>query len=310
MPPGPNGEPQTLTGEWREGRKGPKKAKWWYSPDATAYSRMSSIAKALDTKENLVDWAACQAAVGVMLDPAARSEVVTLINEYDADPWNNGDDESPKNGKARLKEAVEQARATAGSHVASAKGTEFHKLGELHNQGKSPRIVQDHLKPLFEHYKEAVAPLEFIQQELFVANDELQKAGSVDYMIRMPKGLVVKVPWVKGPIDLSDRVLIGDLKTGKWDAMYPMSVTTQIAGYATAKKYDQETGVREDLHPDLYDGLGLLVHFPIGRPDARVKFYLLDTRLGLRAAKVAQDIEELRKEFKRTGAKPKEVVFK
>jgi hypothetical protein len=84
MPPGAG----PLTGEWREGkdRRGRPK-RWWHSEDAVPYARMSAIAKSLDTKEGLVDWAAAQAAVGVMLDASARSEIVTLINEFDADPW-------------------------------------------------------------------------------------------------------------------------------------------------------------------------------------------------------------------------------
>lgn len=295
MPPGPNGEPQPLTGEERSGkdRNSGKPKTWWYSKDATAYSRMSGIAKPLDTKANLVDWAAAQAAVGVMLDPGARSEIVTLINEYDGDPWNNGDDGTFKSGKSRLKEAVEQARTTAGSKTAASAGTEFHKIAELHNQGKTPRIVQDHLVDLFEHYKQRVAPLEFLRQELFVVQDELQLAGSVDYLVRLPDG----------------RVVVADLKTGKWDFKYPMSVTTQIAGYANSVMYDQETGVRTPLHPDLDTSTGLLVHFPIMTSKPKVRFYELDLNLGLKAARIARELGELQKAFKRVAAEPKPIEF-
>src|SRR5881628_2728985 len=156
MPPGAG----PLTGEWREGkdRRGRPK-RWWYSEDATPYSRMSSVANALDTKENLIDWAAAQAAVGVMLDASARSEIVTLINEYDGDPWNADEGGIAHSGKDRLKAAVEQARTTAGQHVAASAGTEFHKIGELVNRGQEPRLVQDHLKPLLAEYESAVEPI-------------------------------------------------------------------------------------------------------------------------------------------------------
>ncbi|MCC3333541.1 hypothetical protein [Nocardia abscessus] len=286
MPPGRG----PLTGEWRDGkdRRG-KPKRWWHSPDAVPYARMSAIAKSLDTKEGLVDWAAAQAAVGVMLDPAARSEIVTLINEYDGDPWNADEGGVAHSGKDRLKAAVEQARTTAGQHVAASAGSEFHKLGELVNRGQEPRLVQDHLKPLLAEYKAAVAPIRFLRQELFVVNDELRRAGSLDYLLQLPDG----------------RVLVSDLKTGKWDVRYPMSVTTQIAGLATAVVYDQETGERRPIHPDLDTTTGLLVHFPIMLPDPRVRFYELDLELGVRAARIARDIEDLRNAFKRKGAEPR-----
>ncbi|MCM6776246.1 hypothetical protein NDR87_18870 [Nocardia sp. CDC159] len=250
---------------------------------------MSAVAKSLDSKEGLVDWAAAQAAVGVMLDPAARSEIVTLINEFDGDPWNAEEGGFANSGKDRLKAAVEQARATAGQHVAAAAGTEFHKLGELVNRGQEPRLVQDHLKPLLDEYKSAMAPIRFLRQELFVVNDELQRAGSLDYLLRLPDG----------------RVLVSDLKTGKWDVRYPMSVTTQVAALAHSVVYDQETGERRPIHPDLDTATGLLVHFPIMQSQPRVRFYELDLGLGMRAARVARDIDELRNAFKRRGAEPR-----
>lgn len=291
MPPGAG----PLTGDWREGkdRRGRPK-RWWYSEDAVPYARMSAIAKPLDTKENLAEWAAAQAAVGVMLDASARSEIVTLINEFDADPWNADEGDQAHSGKSRLKAAVEQARTTAGQHTAASAGTEFHKLAELVNSGREPRLVQDHLKPLLDEYRMAVAPIRFLRQELFVVNDELRRAGSLDYLLQLPDG----------------RVMVSDLKTGKWDVQYPMSVTTQVAGLANAVVYDQSTGERRWIHPDLDTTTGLLVHFPIRQPNPKVAFYELNLELGARAGRLARDIEGLRKEFGRKGAelKPLEVL--
>jgi hypothetical protein len=285
MPPGAG----PLTGEWREGkdRRG-KPKRWWHSEDAMPYSRMSGISDALDTKENLIVWAAAQAAVGVMLDPAARSEIVTLINEYDGDPWNADEGGVAHSGKDRLKAAVDQARTTAGQHVASAAGTEFHKVAELVNRGDEPRLVQDHLKPALAEYKAAVAPIKFLRQEQFVVHDELRRAGSLDYLLQVPDG----------------RVLVSDLKTGKWDRLYPMSVTTQIAALANATVYDQATGERTPLHPELDTSTGLLIHFPIMQPRPRVGFYEVNLELGMQAARIAGEIEDLRKAFKRKDAEP------
>lgn len=284
-----------LTGEWRSNAK----KTWWWSADGKGYGRASGAGKGLDDKTNLIDWAACQAAVGVMLDASARSEVVTLINEYDADPWNKGDDGSARSGKDRLKAAVEQARNTAGQHVASSAGTEFHYLGELHNAGKTPRVVQEHLREPFEKYKKAVAPIKFLAQEILVVNDELELAGSPDYLTELPPGLTTP----DGIFHSDPIVCVADLKTGKWDARYPLGVTTQLAAYGTGCRYDQENNVRTPLHPNINTDWGVMVHFPIREDDPDVHFYWVDLQLGLRAARIGKQVETVRSWFKRKESK-------
>lgn len=298
MPPEPD-YPSHMTGEWRKNSY----KTWWWSPDAIPYGRASSAGDALDSKENLVDWAACQAAVGILLDSGARSEVATLINEYDGDPWYKGDDGEAKSGKDRLKDAVKKARNTAGENTASSAGTEFHKLGELHNKGQSPKIVQDHLVGLFEDYKEAVKPIRFIAQELFIINDELERAGSVDYLMELPGGLTTP----DGVYHSEPFVCVGDLKTGRWDAKRPMSVTCQLAVYGTGCLYDQETNTRSPLHDRVNTDWGVLVHFPIMERNPKVRFYWIDLQLGVRAAKLAREVETMRNFFNRKEAGLKEL---
>ncbi|WP_207558800.1 hypothetical protein [Mycobacteroides abscessus] len=296
-----------LTGQWREGKgRDGKHKRWWYSKDGKGYSRASGAGKGLDTKENLIEWACCQAAVGILLDNAARSEVATLINEYDADPWYKGDDGGTRSGKDRLKAAVEQARNTAGQHTASSAGTEFHKLGELHNQGKVPRIVQEQWVDKFEQYKHAVEPIGFLAQELLVVNDILELAGSVDYLMELPAGLTTP----DGTYHPEKFVCVGDLKTGRWDSKRPMSVTCQLAAYGTGKRYDQETNTRTELHERINTDWGVMVHFPIMNDAAEVQFYWIDLQLGLRAAKIGKQVEEVRKWFSRKESDPKELILR
>lgn len=235
-----------------------------------------------------------------MLDASARSEVTTLINEYDADPWYKGDDGGTRSGKERLKAAVEQARTTAGQHTASSAGTEFHKLGELHNQGKSPRIVQDHLKGLFEDYKRAVEPIDFLAQEILIVNDKLELCGSVDYLMELPPGLTTP----DGVHHDDTIVCVGDLKTGKWDAKRPMSVTCQLSAYGTGERYDQETNTRTPLHERINNKWGVMVHFPIMAKNPQVAFYWIDLELGLRASLLAKEVEAMRSYFSRKDAEP------
>lgn len=294
------------TGEWREGRgRDGKPKRWWYSKEGKGYSRSSGAGKGLDTKEGLIDWATCQAAVGILLDASARSEVATLINEYDADPWYNGDDGGTRSGKDRLKAAVEHARNTAGQHTAASAGTEFHKLGELHNQGKVPRIVQEQWADKFEQYKEAVAPINFLAQEILIIQDELELAGSVDYLMELPPGL--RTP--DGVLHEDSFVCVGDLKTGRWDAKRPMSVTCQLAAYGTGVRYDQATNTRTPLHERINTNWGVMVHFPIMVEGSQPRFYWIDLQVGKRAALIGKQVESVRKWFNRKDATPTELVM-
>lgn len=238
-----------------------------------------------------------------MLDRSARSEVVTLINEYDGDPWYNGDDGTPRSGKTRLKAAVEQARTTAGQNNASSAGTEMHKLGELHNEGKTPKVVQAHLKEPFEQYKQAVEPVEFMQQEVLVVNDHLKLCGSADYLMALPGGITTP----DGVFHAEEMVVVGDLKTGRWDAKRPMSVTCQLTAYGTGEKYDQETNTRTPLHPSINNDWGVMVHFPIMEKNPQVRFYWVDLKLGLEACILAQQVEAMRGRFNRKDAELKEL---
>ena len=290
----PPGFQPPLTGEWREGKgRDGRTKRWWYSKDAKGYGRASGAGKGLDTKDGLIDWAACQAAVGILLDSSARSEVATLINEYDADPWYKGDDGTGRSGKERLKAAVEQARNTAGQHTAASAGTEFHKLGELHNKGQKPRVVQDHLVGLFDQYKQAVWPIDFLAQEILIVNDRLELCGSVDYLMELPPGVTTP----DGVTHNDGLVCVGDLKTGRWDVKRPMSVTCQLAAYGTGHRYDQETNTRSSLHELMNTRWGVMVHFPIMTKNPEVKFYWVDLELGLRAALLGKQVEALRRFF-------------
>ena len=257
---------------------------WWYSKQAEAYGRASGIGKYLDDASNLIPWAACQAAIGTVLDKSARSEIVSLINEFDRDPWGGG-------GKDRLKSAVDKARQTAGAEVASTAGTEFHQYTELIDMGKTPTIVQDEFVPLVDKYVAATEPLEFLDAEPFVVCDELKVAGSIDRIVRVPK--LVNESGDVHPI--SGKVVVADLKSGRHDNRYGLKPTVQVACYANSVRYDQASGVRSPIHEDLSTDWGLLLHFPIMMDDPQVGFYPLDLRFGWQAACVALWVKELRK---------------
>lgn len=279
------------TGEWRNGkdRKGKPKT-WWFSKEATAYNRASGTGDGLKDGSGLIDWASCRAAVGMVLDPDARSQVVTLVNEFDADPWGKGDDGTAYSGKKRLLSAVEQAKNTAGANVASSSGTEMHKLVELANQGITPRVVQDHLVDHLAQYQWATRNVKFLKNEFFFIQDELQVAGTSDGLIELPAGLTTP----DGVYHEDPIVCAEDFKTGKWDARYPLGVLCQVAAAGTGTAYDQEKNVRSALHPNMNTDFGVMIHFPIMTKDPLCKLYWLDLSLGLDAARLARDANAMR----------------
>lgn len=294
MPPG--SEP--LDGEWVVSKDG----KDYFRPrqkEAMAYSRTSKAGEHLKGGgDGLANWKSAMAAIGVLMSDSARSEIVNLINEYDGDPYYRGDDGGFKSGKKRLLEAVELACKVAGSDTASSRGTEFHKLGEMVNKGRAPRVVQDHLVDFLDHYKQRVAPIKFLAQEILIVNDAIQRAGSIDYLMSLSG---VTTP---DGVHHEEIVVAGDLKTGKWDIEYPGGVSAQLAGYGLGFRYDQATNTRSPLHEQASDRWAVIVHFPIAEKGAEVSFYWVDMHMGLEAALLNNRLDKMISFYKSKAGKP------
>lgn len=287
-----------MDGEWIVSKDG----KDYFRPrqkEAMAYSRTSKAGEHLKGGgDGLANWKAAMAAIGVLMSDDARSQIVNLINEYDGDPYYKGDDGGFRSGKKRLLDAVDLACKVAGSDTASSRGTEFHKLGEMVNKGQEPRIVQEHLKGFLHHYRQRVAHIKFLAQEILIINDAIQRAGSIDYLMQLSN---VETP---DGIFHEELVVAGDLKTGKWDIDYPGGVSAQLAGYGLGQKYDQSTNTRTPLHPCASDKWAVIVHFPIGEREAEVGFYWVDLAVGLEAAKLNNRLDAMIKYYRSTKGKP------
>ncbi|ATN94011.1 exonuclease [Mycobacterium phage Kumao] len=297
MPPG--AEP--LSGEWCDARDG----KRYFRPaqrSAKAYRRTSSAGEHLKGGgDGLANYKAAMAAIGVVMNESAQSEIATLLNEYDGDPYYNGDEKNAwKSGKKRLLETVDAAANAAGANSRSALGTEMHKLGEMINRGKVPTVVRPKLVEPLEKYRFAVRNIRFLHQEILIVNDELERAGSIDYLMELPAGLTTP----DGVYHDEPLVCAGDLKTGRWDYDYPAGVYAQLAGYAKGQRYNQETNERLPLHERMNTKWGVLVHFPIVVPDAEVSFYWLDLDIGMRAAKLNNELDAMIKWFQSKKGSP------
>lgn len=221
------------------------------------YTRVSTLAKALDDKTALTAWKCRQTAIGL----ATRADLVAktkAVGETD---------------KRSLDEVVQEALAAAASDRAANVGTALHAMTEKVDAGVDPAELVDRLDPLFLDlvaYREATSHLGMEAAELFVVCDELQAAGSFDRLVNLPGyGLVV-----------------ADLKTGQHEPNYPHGVAQQIAIYAHGTLYSEQQG-RIAALADLgvRTDVGLLIHLPSER--GICDLYVIDLDHGWALAQTA-----------------------
>lgn len=296
MPPG--AEP--LKGEWKTAKNG-KNYFTAFSKEAQQYGRASKAGEHLKGGgDQLADFKAAMAAIGVVMSPAVRSRVSTLVNQYRGDPYYAGNDGGSQSGKSRLLEAVEQACEIAGANKANTLGTEFHQLWELANAGERPTVVQPHLVDLLDYYTAKTKRIRFIEAEATVVNDEILRAGSMDHLMVIPKG--AQGP-DGNPLD-EDWVVGGDGKTGRWDYKYPAGIYAQLATYILGHKYDQETNARLPIHPELRTDWGVMIHYPLAEAQPDVSFYWINLEVGRQAALLNNRIDAMSKYFRSQAGAP------
>jgi hypothetical protein len=236
------------------------------------YARASSLAKALDDLNQLMMWKQRKTLEGVLRRPDLLTQAAGAIA--------NGDPDTDWPTKKALNAIAAQAMEAAGSSKGSSAGTGLHALTEAIDRGEEPLYVPVADKIRLEAYREAVAPLTALESETFIVCDELNSAGSFDRLWGVPSGYTDS----RGYTFKHDAVVIGDLKSGKSEADYPLATTTQESIYAKGKRYNPETGERDVLHPDLDDTIGLLVHLP---PSGGCEVIALDLAKGWLAAQQA-----------------------
>lgn len=230
------------------------------------FTRVSRLAKAPDDVGGLINWSAAQAVRGLV---ARRDLYETACISLD-------------DGKA-INQIAAKAKEAAATDAAANFGTVLHRWTELLDlkQATLDDVPPDY-KDSLSLYVEEMTPFEVIETELFCVADEVKAAGTMDRLLRLPDGAVV----------------VADVKTGKHANSYgAQSVAIQTATYAHGKRYNEATGERTDLHPDLDPDRGVLIHMPLpvfGTPPS-VDLYLIDTALGWQGALMAARILRWRK---------------
>ena len=120
--------------------------------EVVPYTRVSTLAKALDDLNNLMAWKARKTAEGLV----RRPDLLTLISGAIA----NGDPDTDWPTKKALNAAVEQAMEAAGASKGATAGTGFHSLTEAIDKGNEPLFVSDADEVRLEAYREATASIE------------------------------------------------------------------------------------------------------------------------------------------------------
>ncbi len=231
------------------------------------YTRMSTLAKALDDKTALTKWKQRQTIIGL----AARPDLVQVAQSV------KGDDR-------KLDEIAETAMVAAESERAANLGTALHALSEQVDAGADINDLPEWARADMAAYRAALTGVEMIAMEMFVVVGEIQAAGTFDRLVRLPDG----------------RVVVADLATGEHEPRYPMGVTQQIAGYSRGHLYDAEKG-RVGHLPTLgiSQDVGLLIHAPAGT--GTCDLYLLDLHVGWDLVRVSLAVRET---FKRKVLTP------
>lgn len=248
---------------YESGRKGPV--------NAEAYTRISTMAGALDDKGGLVDWAAAMAMIGVVRSKSIHAQVSHLASAHES-PW------YVPAAKKPLKELVEKAKDLGGASDAAGLGTAFHGLCEELDAGRPPKFVPEELKPWIEVRQAALEDFEPVLIEPFVVCDELKVAGNPDRFLRH-KGTGV--------------VYAADDKTGTDEPKFPLKVTIQVAIASRSCLYDQPSGERTPIECD--QSRGLLIHTPIRGDKPQCSLYWLDLDKGWELAQLAALVRDKKK---------------
>jgi hypothetical protein len=241
-------------------------------PLLVGYTRVSSLAKVLDDGVGLSKWSDAMTAIGVALDPDILGQVYMLC-QGSANPY-------AEHSSALIKLAT-AAQEAAGSTVKRDLGSELHQWAQRWDTGQGLAGMPPELLDDVHAYVWGTSELTMLDRELFVVVDELQAAGTLDALCVTP--------------DL--RVVVADQKTGQRDCDYPMTVEMQVAIYAHGKRYNFQTGERNELHDPIDLTRGLLIHTPSG--SGRCDLYELDLQRGWDNARAAVDLKERRKRSNR-----------
>lgn len=231
-----------------------------------AYSRFSSHGQVLEDRFGLEKWKVRTAGRGLTV----RADLLAQLAAC------------PPDDTRRQDTLMDQALEAGGGSVGANLGTALHEFAERVDTGA---MTVDDIPEPWRHdvaaYREVLdaAGLEVVPElvEVTLVHDGLRLAGTGDRFYRRRT---------------DGRLVCADLKTGKAIGPNPLAYAVQLAAYATAVRYDLDTGTRTPVG-DVDRTFGLLVHVPAGRAECALHY--VDLTAGLEAAHLAATVREWQK---------------
>jgi hypothetical protein len=246
-------------------------------PDGTepmGYTRVTTVAKALDEGGGLAPWKATMCMLGAYARPGLRSRWETLIAATAGDPWY-----ASSEAKAQAKALVEECAKVGGASDRAEQGTSLHALTALVDvnrtvTGLTPDTEADLSAYVNTLIREGISVVELWPGqpavEVTVVLDRQHVAGTADRIVAVPG---------------FDLPLIADLKTG--DLTYGWhAIAVQLAAYAHGDAVywqgadpNGSTDERTAM-PEVDQRHGLIINLRPG--SAHVDLYVVDIEAGWR----------------------------
>lgn len=209
------------------------------------FSRVTTVAKALDDEYGLGVWEKRMVAQGIAARPDLALAVLAATDDKELD------------------KSAELAKECAGGNVGSRHGKAFHAISERVDRGEKVKLPSSFRADL-DAYLKAMSCFETDTIERLVMLSDIGVAGTLDRLVR-----------VLGHPEWGLCVL--DIKTGDVERKWT-SILVQITLYARAKLwFDLESQSYKPM-PEVNQDIGFVMHVPRGEGTATL--YQLDLTLG------------------------------
>jgi hypothetical protein len=227
---------------------------------ATGYTRVTTIAKALDDEASLTAWKGRMTATGLVKRPDLLASASTNLDDR-------------RNLDGIVKQAIEAAGASTKANI----GTALHALTHQIDMGRQPAILPG-LQADIDAYQATIKQygINFLHMEALLISDTFEYAGTTDRIITIG----------------NQQPMILDLKT--WSIDYAIqSIAVQLALYANAEHlYDWRTDERTAM-PNVSKTQAMICHLPAGT--GQCSLHLVDIEAGWNAAQLALQVRAWRK---------------
>lgn len=191
------------------------------------YTRCTTYVGCLEDTYNLSLWQKQMVAVGLAL----RSDLLLRAASLGTPPPKDADAQVIKAWKKRMNEVTDAATEAAQASASARVGTSLHAICEAIDRGQDVGPIPEQYRQHIENYQTATEQFTAVHIEQFTVNDDLQVGGTPDRVLTVPG---------------SDRLVIGDIKTGTVD-YGTGKMAMQLSVYAHSQLYDPMTGDRTPL---------------------------------------------------------------